>query len=466
VTRGTLKALVGLAAAVAGLAAPASESAAASLGSAKAQVTALRAEALRQASLVHTSAVAYQAAQARLSYLEASTAAGLDQLRRARTSYRAAEVLLQDTAVYSYTGSAWGLVTAQPAEASFSRIEARTAYEGVVVGDLTQALTQFQKDEASLAAAAANYHRQLRAQLEALRLATATREAALARAARLQVLLDHAERRLASLAAASRASAGPPVGDGLVRAVAAQLGSRGGGPGAFPKRPALERAASGNAARLALSGEPGASSPSAGTAPRPSPTTSSSSPAATGALAIAKPPSKGPGATTTTLPGTAQARAPTTAPRPTTVPATTPTSTTTAPATTTTSTTTAPATTTTSTTTAPATTPPPGTAPSTTSPTTSSPPTTTSPSPSSAHPPPLGGVWLALRICESGDNYQENTGNGFYGAYQFALSTWWGLGYSGRPDQAPYWRQDEAALRLQAEDGWSPWPACSAALGL
>ncbi|HTT90197.1 MAG TPA: transglycosylase family protein, partial [Acidimicrobiales bacterium] len=66
----------------------------------------------------------------------------------------------------------------------------------------------------------------------------------------------------------------------------------------------------------------------------------------------------------------------------------------------------------------------------------------------------------------SGDNYQEDTGNGFYGAYQFAASTWSGLGMPGLASQAPYWEQDEAAQRLQAEDGWGPWPACSATLGL
>jgi hypothetical protein len=82
------------------------------------------------------------------------------------------------------------------------------------------------------------------------------------------------------------------------------------------------------------------------------------------------------------------------------------------------------------------------------------------------HPPPAGGVWLQLRLCESGDNYQANTGNGFYGAYQFSWSTWSGLGFPGRPDLEPYWMQDEAAQRLQAIQGWSPWPACSAALGL
>ena len=77
-----------------------------------------------------------------------------------------------------------------------------------------------------------------------------------------------------------------------------------------------------------------------------------------------------------------------------------------------------------------------------------------------------GGVWLQLRECESGNNYQANTGNGFYGAYQFSESTWANLGYPGRPDQEPPGMQDEAAQKLQAQSGWGQWPACSAALGL
>jgi len=77
-----------------------------------------------------------------------------------------------------------------------------------------------------------------------------------------------------------------------------------------------------------------------------------------------------------------------------------------------------------------------------------------------------GGVWLALRRCESSDNYAENTGNGFYGAYQFSQSTWTGLGYPGRPDEEPASMQDQAASKLQAESGWGQWPACAGALGL
>jgi predicted nucleic acid-binding Zn-ribbon protein len=77
-----------------------------------------------------------------------------------------------------------------------------------------------------------------------------------------------------------------------------------------------------------------------------------------------------------------------------------------------------------------------------------------------------GGVWLQLRECESGNNYRANTGNGYYGAYQFSESTWTGLGYPGRPDIESAAMQDQAAQRLQREYGWSQWPACSAALGL
>jgi len=77
-----------------------------------------------------------------------------------------------------------------------------------------------------------------------------------------------------------------------------------------------------------------------------------------------------------------------------------------------------------------------------------------------------GGVWLQLRECESGNNYQENTGNGYYGAYQFSAQTWADLGYPGRPDLESPGMQDAAAMKLQAEAGWGQWPACAAALGL
>jgi Transglycosylase-like domain len=78
----------------------------------------------------------------------------------------------------------------------------------------------------------------------------------------------------------------------------------------------------------------------------------------------------------------------------------------------------------------------------------------------------LDSAFAALRKCESGDNYKINTGNGYYGAYQFSAQTWRSLGYSGLPSDASPETQDEAARRLQAKAGWGQWPACSRKLGL
>jgi hypothetical protein len=77
-----------------------------------------------------------------------------------------------------------------------------------------------------------------------------------------------------------------------------------------------------------------------------------------------------------------------------------------------------------------------------------------------------GDVWYRLRMCESRNNYAINTGNGYYGAYQFAAPTWRALGYSGLPHEAPPAVQDEAARKLQAKAGWGQWPACARKLGL
>ncbi len=84
----------------------------------------------------------------------------------------------------------------------------------------------------------------------------------------------------------------------------------------------------------------------------------------------------------------------------------------------------------------------------------------------SAHAAASASDFARLAACESGGNYSINTGNGYYGAYQFDLSTWRSVGFSGRPDLASRATQDEAARRLQAARGWSPWPACSRKLGL
>ena len=75
-------------------------------------------------------------------------------------------------------------------------------------------------------------------------------------------------------------------------------------------------------------------------------------------------------------------------------------------------------------------------------------------------------VWLALRKCESNNRYELNTGNGYYGAYQFKLGTWQKLGFPGYPHEAAPAVQDDAARVLQSKLGWGQWGACSRRLGL
>jgi len=93
------------------------------------------------------------------------------------------------------------------------------------------------------------------------------------------------------------------------------------------------------------------------------------------------------------------------------------------------------------------------------------PPVNSAPAPNSAASPEEG-VWAQLRWCESRGNYPEDSGNGYFGAYQFSLSTWDELGFSGLPSDAPQAVQDRAAQTLESLRGWRQWPACSAALGL
>jgi hypothetical protein len=66
----------------------------------------------------------------------------------------------------------------------------------------------------------------------------------------------------------------------------------------------------------------------------------------------------------------------------------------------------------------------------------------------------------AIAACESGGNPGANTGNGFYGKYQFTLSTWQSVGGSGNPAQASEAEQNRRAALLYAREGAAPWPVC------
>jgi hypothetical protein len=73
-----------------------------------------------------------------------------------------------------------------------------------------------------------------------------------------------------------------------------------------------------------------------------------------------------------------------------------------------------------------------------------------------AVPPQLA----AIAACESGGNYATNTGNGFYGAYQFDLQTWRTVGGTGLPSDASPAEQDMRAALLYRRAGATPWPVC------
>ncbi len=75
-------------------------------------------------------------------------------------------------------------------------------------------------------------------------------------------------------------------------------------------------------------------------------------------------------------------------------------------------------------------------------------------------------VWAKLSKCEASGNAATNTGNGYYGAFQFSAGTWKSLGGTGLPSQADYATQKDLATKLQQRSGWGQWPACSAKLGL
>lgn len=75
-------------------------------------------------------------------------------------------------------------------------------------------------------------------------------------------------------------------------------------------------------------------------------------------------------------------------------------------------------------------------------------------------------VWDEIAQCESGGNWDTDTGNGYYGGLQFTLSSWQAYGGTGNPSQASRDEQIAIAQKLQAAQGWSAWPVCSIEIGL
>jgi uncharacterized protein YabE (DUF348 family) len=71
-----------------------------------------------------------------------------------------------------------------------------------------------------------------------------------------------------------------------------------------------------------------------------------------------------------------------------------------------------------------------------------------------------------LRGCEAGGVYSRNSGNGYYGAYQYNVSTWANYGGFTYASDAPASVQDEKAWLTYQARGWQPWPSCKVSQGL
>ncbi|WP_411104632.1 transglycosylase family protein [Streptomyces sp. cmx-4-9] len=78
-------------------------------------------------------------------------------------------------------------------------------------------------------------------------------------------------------------------------------------------------------------------------------------------------------------------------------------------------------------------------------------------------------TWNKVATCESTNNWQINTGNGYYGGLQFTQSTWRAFGgtvYAPRADLATKDQQIAVAEKVLKGQGPQAWPACGKKAGL
>ena len=83
--------------------------------------------------------------------------------------------------------------------------------------------------------------------------------------------------------------------------------------------------------------------------------------------------------------------------------------------------------------------------------------------------PASGSVWDRLAQCESGGRWDYNGGSGYDGGLQFLPRTWTAYKPSGYPAyawQASREQQIAVAVKVQSDQGWGAWPACTRKLGI
>ena len=74
-------------------------------------------------------------------------------------------------------------------------------------------------------------------------------------------------------------------------------------------------------------------------------------------------------------------------------------------------------------------------------------------------------MWDELASCESGQNWEIDTGNGYFGGLQFSLSTWRYVGGLASPSASSRMEQIYRANLLWETQGWQPWPGCRSKFG-
>lgn len=74
-------------------------------------------------------------------------------------------------------------------------------------------------------------------------------------------------------------------------------------------------------------------------------------------------------------------------------------------------------------------------------------------------------MWDELAACESGQNWEIDTGNGYFGGLQFSLSTWRWVGGLANPSASSRMEQIYRANLLWETQGWQPWPGCRSKFG-
>ena len=233
-TKRPIAVLVGLAAAVGGLSAPLAPAFAGQLQTAKARAAALLVQADNEALLVHDLTLRYQQDAARADFWHAQTTraeAEATSLRQRSTMTRA---LLQEEAVLSYADSVPSeSPAAGPASENFVEVADRQAYMTAAIGDLSTTLQEYNTERSNLVATIASAKQDVRANLASEDQARADRREALQEAASLQAMLAQTRSEIAALSARQRAATGPPVGNGIVKAVATQLGATSSAPSAI-----------------------------------------------------------------------------------------------------------------------------------------------------------------------------------------------------------------------------------------